>query len=194
MSDMPAELLGETQSPQSSDRLVALRVACESLRDAEAEVTDLEERLKQAKARRLKISVDIIPDKMDEAGVVAVELAARGNHAAVRVEVKPFVAANIAVAWSDEKRREAFDWLDANKSGDLIKTVVEVAFHREDRERALQIATKLRELRLGEVTVSESVHSATLGSWLRERVKKKLATPLDIIGGVVGRVAKVVPK
>lgn len=198
-SDVPAHLVAavaDSPPEKSEDKIAAVRALCEDLWALEAEMLDLEGRLEDVRARRHHLRVEVLPDKMDEIGVAAVELAARGNYPAVRVEVRPDVSANIAAeqspknprGWPEEKRRAAFDWLDANGQGDLIKTTITTFFPRERRADAVEVAKQIAALKL-DVEVKEAVHSATLTSWLKERVKRGLATPLDVIGGHVGRVA-----
>ena len=175
------------------DKLDALRALCESLRDQELLIEDLEQRLEEAKALRQTLRVETIPDKMDECQVGAIDLLPRGNLPAVRVEVRPFVSANIAAKWEDDRRRAGFDYLDSCGAGDLIKTTIAIYFPREKRADALELQKKLREAKL-DVEVNETVNNNTLSAWLREVIKKKGPPPaadLEKIGGHVGRVAEV---
>lgn len=185
------ESAGPTTAPQ--DKLDVLRDECRRLRDDDLEISDLEARLDAAQSRRTMRVRETVPDLMDQAGVSRLELVAEGNAPAVTVEVKPFYSANIAAKWTDEKKQAAFDWLDANGCGDLVKTVVTARFAREDRARAAEAVTALR----GAGVVAEigmSVAAPTLTAWLRERHRASLPLPpLDVIGGFVGRVAEIKP-
>lgn len=177
------------------DRIAQLRASCEELREVAGEINDLERRLDDARARRAKLRTESIPDQMDMCGVGALDLLARGNWPAVRVEVRPEVRACVAASWDDARKRAALDWLDGDGSGDLIKTVLTVRFPREERVRALEVAAGLRQLRLS-VDLEESVHAQTLSAWLRQRLRRpenNRPVPLDVIGGYAGRVAEIKP-
>ncbi len=196
MTDVPDALLDavDADPPAApSDKVAALRASCEELRDVTAEIADLESRVEDARSRRHHLRTETIPDQMDLCGVGAMELVASGNYPAVRVEVKPEIAANIAAKWDDEKKQAAFAWLTADGSGDLIKTTITVRFPREQRARALEVLKGLTELKL-DVELGESVHNQTLSAWLRARIKtpkKDAPVPLDVIGGYVGRAADI---
>lgn len=177
-----------------ADRLDALRDECRRLRDDDQEIEDLEARLRAAQARRLMRTRETVVDLMDQAGVTSLSIAAEGNAPAVVVSVKPFYSAGVPAKWPDEKKREAYDWLDANGAGDLIKTSVSAQFPREKREAALAAVAALRELGVEGVEVDQSVHGATLTKWLRESHQAGLPLPpLDVIGAFVGRVAEIKP-
>jgi hypothetical protein len=193
-----AALLAEIaadHAPQSPpDKLDALRAECERLRDDVMEIEDLTTRLETATARRQKRVAETIPGLMDEARVPSITLAAAGNLPSVTVSVRPYYRANIAADWEPEKRKVAFDWLDANGCGDLIKTSVSARFAREDRARALEVVAMLREAGVSDVEVDQAVAWATLTSWLKKRHEDSLPLPpLDVIGGTVGRVAEIKP-
>lgn len=172
------------------DKLDRLRALCEEFRDLEAEISDLEDRLKAARSAREQMRTAAIPEQMDVCGVAGIDLLPRGNFPAERVEVRPEVRASIAAAWTDEKKRAAYDYLDGVGSGDLIKTTVTIYFPRERRADAVKLAAELKPLRV-QVDVDEAVHWSTLSKWLRERVAKGLKTDFEAIGGYSGRTAKV---
>jgi hypothetical protein len=198
MSDQPSAALlaalDESPAREPSDKLDALRQECERLRDDDLEVADLEARLEAVKARRQKRLTETVPDLMDQVGVPEIVIAAAGNKPAARVSIEPYYKANIAADWEEDKRRAAFDWLDADGSGDLIKTVVTVGFPREDRSRALEVVAAIRKLGVDSIEVGEAVAWGTLTAWLKERHKANgKLPPLDVLGATIGRVAKIKP-
>ena len=175
------------------DKLDQLRSLCEELRDVEYEIQDLTARIELAQARRTTLRAEVIPDKMDQCAVGAIDLLSRGNYPAARVEVKPEVYALIAAKWDDSRKKAAFDWLESDGSGDLIKTTLVANFPREQRKKAVEIMQTLIKI-VPDLEIKESVHGQTLSAWLRERIKrpkKNSPVPLDVIGGFVGRVADV---
>jgi hypothetical protein len=130
-----------------------------------------------------------LPDLMGELGINVVSLEADGNVPAVEAKAAPFYAANIAVGWPEEKRRAAFDWLDGNGHGDLIKTEVTVSFRREDRDEAVKFLKVAKDY--GRPEIKEAVHHGTLTAWLREQVEDQhYIPPLDVLGGTVARSVK----
>lgn len=188
--DHITEAAAEDAGRTPADKLEALVTLGDELRECEALVSDLKARLAAEESRRHRLTTQVIPEKLDEAGVGAIELIARGNRPAARVEVVALINANIAAAWPLERRQAAFDWLDANGQGDLIKTTLIARLPRERRVDALTAAQSLRDALGVDVEVAEAVSSMTLTAWLKERVKSGLSTPLDVVGGFVGRVAK----
>jgi len=191
-------------APAGSDKVDALRAECERLRADDLLIKDLTERLETLTAQRLTRVRETVPDLMDQVGVTELALATSGNSPAVTIKVKPYYKAVIAADWPDEQKQAAFNWLDANNCGDLIKTNVTVPFAREDRELALEAVAILRKNGFTDIEIGQSVHFMTLTSWLKNRceenvrLQKKHAPqlplpPLDLIGAIVGRVAEIKP-
>jgi hypothetical protein len=170
------------------DKLDQLRELVAQARDIESEIEHLEEQLKIANKKSFELCHDKLPKLMDEAGLPSITLAAEGNHPEVVATASPFYAASIAAKWPEEKRRKAMEWLDNNGFGDLIKTRVEANFPRETLAKARKFAQEAS--KAGATTdIKESVHSGTLSAWLREQVEEKgYIPPLELIGGVIGRV------
>lgn len=173
----------------SEDRLAQIRAVAAAVREADAQILDIEESLKETKSRRERLVVEVLPDLMDGAGVPSLTLAADGNLPAVKVEVGTHYFANIAAGWEPERRAAAMSWFDDHGSGDLVKTTLTMEFSRDKRAEAVSLARQLR-LDGREVNVIETVHFMTLTSWLKERHRASLELPpLDLIGGHIARVA-----
>lgn len=199
MARMPAEL--EQRIRDSAPSIPADRLA--QLRDLVAETRDLEQRKAQLEEELRIINKQLtgadgmyfqkLPDLMGEVGITVVTLDAEGNTPAVEAKSSPFYYANIAVGWPAEKRKQAFDWLEGNGHGDLIKTEVTVLFRREERDEAVRFAELAREY--GTPEIKEAVAWNTLTSWLKEQVEHyHYVPPLDLIGGTVARQVKLKEK
>lgn len=191
MNNQPSDALLRAieRSQPDEDRLETIRGMARRARDADLVVDDLARRLDEAKAERNKLLAEELPALMDGAHVSSIELAAEGNTPAVKVEIKPYCNANIAASWPEERRRAAFDWLDGNDYGDLIKTVVTIRLPREQRDKATRLLAGLKKQGFA-AEVEEAVHSQTLSAWLRELFKTGATRPpLDLIGASVGRTA-----
>jgi hypothetical protein len=197
--DTLAKAMDEIEWPVDEDRLHQLRTMVAQARDLEAYKAELEEKLKEVNKELTGDNKDgglyfeKIPELMAEVGITTVTLEAEGNMPAVEAKVGPYYYANIAAAWPEDRRRAAFDWLDNNEAGDLIKTEVAVLFRREDRDAALKFAAMANEH--GNAMVKETVPWGTLTSWLKEQVEDRgVVPPLDVIGGVVSRSVKLKAK
>jgi hypothetical protein len=172
------------------DRLEAIRQQAATARDLDAQISDLEQRLKELDEQRETILKERLPEMLDAIGMREFVLERSGNMPAVKLKLSAFYSAGISAKWPIEKRKAAYTWLDANGHGDLIKTEVAVPFQRESRGQALMLKEKLEEGGYS-VEVEEAVHARTLTAWLKEMVESGHdLPPLDVIGGFIGRVVK----
>ena len=164
------------------------------LRDAEREKADAEERLREIDQRIQEIKFKTLPDMMQEAGIDRLGLPAQGNLPACDAKLIPYYHANIAAGWEPEKKKAAFDWLEDNGHGDLLKVQVAVTFGRKEIDAARELEGKLAAMGL-QPELSMSVPWSTLTAWLKEQVEKyHNQPPLDTIGGTVGSVVKLTPR
>lgn len=171
-----------------------IRDKCAKARDLQKEIADLDERLTAKKNELDDVLRKEIPDALDAAGTKSFTLVAEGNLPELEVKVEPFYSASIAKSWAPEKRKAAFAYLESLGAGDLIKTVVSVAFKREE-QKDVQEFIDLAEDQGFETEKEEAVHASTLKSWLKERTEKhQETTDLEKIGGIIGRIAKLKEK
>ena len=175
--------------PDLLQRITAKAVAA---RDQAALIKDLEERLAQAKSALTLLTTVELPDLLDEAGTDTVGIPANGNLPAIDITLKPMYNANIAAGWPDERRAAAFEWLDANGHGDLIKTEVKIAWPREMRDAALEFLNYVRRTYIGLAPeIKEMVHNQTLTAWFKQQVRQGgELPPLDVIGANMFRIAE----
>jgi hypothetical protein len=103
--------------------------------------------------------------------------------------VRTVYSCNIGTKWEPERRRAAFDWLEAHGHGSLIKTEVAVPFSRDDRVKVQAFVDKLAEERVN-YSVKENVHPSTMTAWFKEMiVEHNEIPPLETLGGYIGREA-----
>jgi len=171
------------------DLLQTITAAGLEARDITLQIESLELQIKELAGQLHVLTRQTLPDLMHQAHMTKFTLTAQGNTPAYEITARPYIRANIAASWPEEKRAEAFQWLTANGHGDLIKTEASVSFPRENRATAIIIADQLREKGL-HPQVDETVHSGTLSKWLKEATANGAVVPLDIIGGDIGREAK----
>lgn len=183
------------QSPADPDRLTALKDKAAEARDLAQTINDLEERLKQHKAELNTLYQTVLPELMDAAGVDRIGIPQDGNAPAMDFRLRPFYSATIAASWPEEKRAAAFATLAKYNAEDLIKTEVKTTFGKGTKEEA-EAFYKASQSAAGvqKATIAQSVHAATLTSWLREQVETHhtFLPPDDLasIGGAIGRIVK----
>lgn len=188
----PAFLASLTDSSEAdNDKLQLLRNKVVEAKNLELEIEDLEHRLSELKHKLHEIHFKSLPDLFDEVGVDRIGVPATGNLPAFEAKCQPYYSANIAANWDPDRRAEAFAYLTDLGAGDLIKTSVALDFARDEREKAVELADKLKEEGL-RPNVKESVHSQTLTAWLKEQIEINNTLPnLEKIGGQVGRIVKI---
>lgn len=194
MKSPPAFLATAKPPEPPADQLATLRNMVAETRDLEAKKADLEEGLKATNIALNTFYRQSLPDLFDAAGINQLTIEKEGNHPAIDAKASAYYKANIPADWPEPQRREAFDYLEANASGDLIKTTVTVFFPREKRDEALTFSRGLAAQGLAPV-VGETVPWSTLTAWLKEQVEKHGWVPdLEKIGGTVGRIVKLKTK
>lgn len=176
-----------TKPAVSADTLKRLSSKCEELRDVELEIKNLEERLSELNTRKYKIEREELPELMSEAGTDKVGIPASGNQPGYDLKLVPFYNANIAAKWEPDRRAAAFTYLETIGAGDLIKTEITIKLPRDQHDKAASLIKKLEKFG---PEVKESVHSATLTSWLKEKSEAGDDVNLEIIGGQVGQIVK----
>jgi hypothetical protein len=178
------------------DKLLELKTMVSAARDLEKEREMLAERLSE-------INSDLdgpegyyfrkMPALMTEIGLTSITIEPDGNLPGYVATASPYYKASISAEWPEEKRKEAFDYLEEIDAGDLIKTEVTVAFPREQRALALKFQKIAKQY--GDATIKENVAWNTLTAWLREQVEEVGEIPqLDKIGGIVARIVKLKEK
>ena len=185
-----AAAMNQSQGLIGADKLDALRDMARQLRDKEAEISSLDERIKDAKAEAADIRTKKLVDLMAEVGVDRVGLPAEGNYPACDAELKPYYHAVISADWEPERRQAAFAWLDSAGHGDLIKTAITILIPRDDRAMAKSIELYLEQCGVS-YTAQLDVPWNTLTAFVREQIENYHRTPpLETLGATVGQVVK----
>ena len=181
----------------SSNSIGAVADMAQQMFDLEGEINDLNGLLKQKKQNLNKLAEQDLPDLMQELNVKDFTL----NNGA-KVEVQDITSGSIPSAGSigrskgDEKaelemrQQQCFDWLRANKAGDLIKSNVSVGFGRDEDQACNNFADELRERNIF-YTRSVSVHHGALNSFIREQLTDGKDVPHDLFKLFTGRKAKI---
>lgn len=190
-ADVLAMIQGEKDAPIPEDKLDAVRKAAAEVVVNQVRLVELAEETSRVKATIANLQKEKLPELMDLAGTPKTTVSRKDNYPAMELEVKPFFSANIAAGWEDEKKEEAYSYLEEIGSGTIIKTELIITYDKTDHAKALKLATELRKKKVP-VTIKNSVHMQTLTAWLRDQVTRVKKTPdLEKIGGYVGREVKI---
>lgn len=108
------------------DTLKELSALCAQLRDEQRALEETDRVWKEHKERIRRLTEDDIPSLMTELGVTRIVLDS-GEQIRIAREVEASIPKEDLVA-----RQRAFDWLEENGHGGLIKTTVNVLFGREE--------------------------------------------------------------
>ena len=92
----------------------------QQLNDVSSKITKCEEHLKVLKKEKQRLSIETIPELMDEMGIERLDVDG------ATVTLKPFVSASIP----SDRRQEAYTWLRENGLDDIIKNDVILSFSR----------------------------------------------------------------
>lgn len=142
-----------------------------------AEVTALEDTLKERKRVLDELSGKTIPDAMASVGVTKIKL-----NTGAEIEVQPQIQAHI----SKKNIFSAHDWLRRNDFGDLIKNTLALSFGRGDDDLATRAKEQLDELGLP-YEQKEVVNAQTLKAWVREQVGEGTDIPTELFGVHLGQ-------
>lgn len=150
-------------------------------------VEELNKKLYDEKQRLNDLVHKEMPELMDSKNVGLLGLPDLG----VVLECVPYYKANISSDWPDEKRERAFNWLEKNGHGDIIRITVSVSFGRTENKKAHALVKWLRKKGFDPET-EYGVPWNTLTAWLQEQIEvKKKTPPLEMLGATVGRVVKI---
>lgn len=165
---------------------------------AEAEVAEIERKLRHAKDRLYRIRDDLLPTAMMSLGLLDFTLT-DGSKVSVREHYR---CPQLDDAPDDEKgekralaeRLEALTWLDEQGHGDIAKRVVTVTLGADAAELAAELITLLRSHRSGNkllIDQRRTVPWNRLAAFAKEQLRDGEDIPLDVLGVSVQRSAKI---
>ena len=149
---------------------------------AEQEVAEAESTLKALKEKARLLREETVPCAMQELGVNELKL-----DSGDAISIKSEVFAKIP----DDRREEAYAWLEHQGLGGVIKTQVELMLGKGE----IELARNLRDEFAGrgiDTHVNSTIHPQTLKAVLKEQLAKGVNVPLDLFGARAVFVAKVV--
>lgn len=174
------ELAGELSTVDESGMSRMAKLARQQLQ-LEKRLEELDEEMKEV-ARSLKqVQEEEIPNLMFELGVQSFKLTDGSE-----IKVQKYYAASIP----KDRQVEAFDWLNQNGFGDLIKNQVATNFVRGQEQQAEAFAQECSDRGLA-VNTKKWVEPMTLKAFAREQVESGADLPSDLFGLYVGNKAKI---
>lgn len=181
MNDNPFE----TYAPKQDDSMLSsmIKLANEMF-ELETTKEDVEKELKEINLRLNTIKSSELPDMFGELGLSEFKL-----ENGIKLKVQDFVSGSLPK--DETKRKEAIAWIEANDGSDLIKTKIGMEFTKNQHNMAIDVAERLKEEGY-EVDCKSDIHSQTLCSFARERLKNGDELPIELLGLYVGKTTKVV--
>ena len=157
--------------------LTSIAALARSVRDKEATISDLEQRLKDEKKALLKLTDEEMPAMLAEIGMASFSLDDGST-----IDIKQTYGASIRV----EKRPEAFEWLRDNGYDDIIKNTVACQFGRGEDDQASAFAAFAQQQGYAPDQKTE-VHPKTLRAFVKERCEAGEEFPMELFGAWIGQ-------
>jgi len=159
------------------ERLKTVASMAVAIRNKEAEIEDLEAKLKKEKNALLKMTDEDLPTMLAELGLSSMTLDDGSN-----VTVKQTYGASIRI----DDKPQAFEWLRDNGYDDIIKNQVMCIFGRGEDDQAS--AFKALASQQGLVAEQKTdIHPQTLRAFIKERVENGDDFPMELFGAWVGQ-------
>ena len=164
-----------------TDEVKEISEACNKLTSQNQKVETIQKSLKEAEEESRRLSEEVIPTLMQQAGVSSIKL-----DNGTSVEVSPYYYAKI----SEDKKAEAFQWLRENDHGDLIKNNVSVSFGKGEDSNAVNLKSELEAKGLV-VDQKQDVHWQTLRGFVKEQIEKNKTIPSETFGLYIANRTKI---
>jgi tagatose-1,6-bisphosphate aldolase len=153
-----------------------------ALADAEDEVAQAEQLLKDKKEAARFLKEESIPSAMQSLGLKQVVLET-GEKVTIAQEVYASIPA--------ENKAEAYAWLEDNGFGGLLKLSLAIEYGKGEKQEAIALFKELTERGIVP-DLSEGVHAQTMKAFLKEQIAAgNEALPLDLFGARPVFVAKI---
>jgi uncharacterized protein YeeX (DUF496 family) len=193
LEDMIVE---STKQQPSPDKLEFIRDQIRSMRALHREIQDAEERVRILKSQKREMEMQILPDLFMQIGVTNIGLTAEGNEPPYEAKIEDYYHAVISAEWPEERRKAALDWIEKNKLGDLIKTVITIEFGKGTTKLVRKIEAVLSEFKVP-YSKQRNIAWNTLTAAIKEMYRDGRVlgdTDLATIGAYVGKIVKLKQK
>lgn len=177
----PQTLIDDATAAPSADALTEVAELAARQIALEDSIAETEALLKRQKAQLRQISEHDLPLALSSHGLSEISMA-DGS----KVSTKEIVRASIP----KDRRDEAYRWLDENGFGDLVNHKVTAEFGRGEDDQAQASIEALRGLGL-DPEDTRSVHTSTLGAFVREQIAAGRDLPTDLLGVYIGHQTRI---
>jgi uncharacterized Fe-S cluster-containing radical SAM superfamily enzyme len=191
MLNPPADLLElaeeDASKPVSQDKLDRLKAMGLRVMQIKKEILEIKDKLEQREARLNSLVSREMPALFEESGTDRIGIPEYD----IDLVMKNYYHANIAANWPLEKREAAFNYLEEQGHGDLVRVDVTVSFGKQEATEARMLAEHLRTKFGYQPTIEKTIPWNSLTAWLKEQVEKYGRVPLlEMIGATVGKTVK----
>ncbi len=171
----------EDNEPKDEATLTRLSSLAQEARELEMEIEAKELVLAERRGRLDKILRDRIPTIMDELAMESYKM-----RDGAEVKVKDEIKCGI----TEERKPQAWKWLEENDYDGIIKTVVSVSFGKGEMTKAQEAVEALKEIGF-DAELGRNVHPSTLKSFVKERLEEGDNIPIETFGVFQYRLAKI---
>lgn len=170
MIDFEGDSTTEDKLAPTQKDLEEIGVLGNNLLILKARIVKGTEYLAKLSAEALKIETDTLPDAIKRAGLAGFTMASGES-----ITVKDTVATNIKKA----DKASAYQWMNDNGYGSLVKTKITLAFGMGEQEQADALIKYLKQEKF-DFGSSQDIHAGTLKKWGSEALESGLLTPETI--------------
>jgi hypothetical protein len=166
---------------QDTEKLGELGKAVTAMIDLRMKVAEAENKLAEVKRQYHEFAIGKVPDIMAELGLKEVQT----QHG-----VKIVVAREVQCKFIPEVKERAFEWMEQNNYGALIKNEVSVEFGKDNEAAVRRVVAAIREAGF-EPEVSKDVHPMTLKAWGKRQIEDGETIPSEYFNVNTFSIAKV---
>lgn len=154
--------------------LTEVKSLVDALIEKDNSVLCAESLLKKEKEEARRLREEVIPCALQELGMTKIVLES-GESITLSQEVYATIPA--------DKKPDAFNWLESNGFGGLIKVDVVTSFGKGQLKDAEALNLELYQKGLA-AKMSQTVHPQTLKAFIKEQLGKGADVPLDLFGAM----------
>ncbi len=171
----------EWEEDISTEELSSISQVAQKVIDIQQEISLIEAELKAKKEELRNVSEQQLPELMQ--GLNLVEFTTASGF---KISVENFYNAYI----SEANKEKAFNWLQENGHGGLIKNEISLLFGKGQDEEANALVQSLEQKGLSP-NVKQGVHPQTLKAFVKEQLTQGRDIPAEPFGIYVGSRAKI---
>lgn len=184
----------EGRGGPSEDQLEAIRVDMRRARDLEMLSAELAEKLGAVQDELQTLLTATLPEKFEAVGIDRLGLLPEGNMPGYDASLKPYYKAAIPAGWPEEQRQRAFDYLEKEDAGDLIRNTFTAELGRGTTRQQERLRKALQKTGIA-FREQKAVNHNSLTAWLREQIEKHNTMPnLETLGAKVGKIINLKPR